>query len=189
MDKVKKLFKFSGLCAAVIALVGWLLLMVTPILEYHDGDNYSLVKAGVFGGGQGLAHVVAGPYSGDVTGDLTNVNGDPAVAAWSVVIAWILILVAVLALIALFVLPLLKVNALDKLSGIIALVAAGLLIAAGILIFVSGGVYNHAQGEIGSGAYLYDDFKLGTGYVFAGILAILSGLVAAVAPVFGLIKK
>lgn len=189
MDKVKKLFKFSGLCAAVIALVGWLLLMVTPILEYHDGDSYGLVKAGVFGGGQAVAHITAGGYSADVTSDLVNINGDPAVAAWSVIIAWILVLVAVLALIALFVLPLLKVNALDKLSGIIALVAAGLLIAAGILIFVSGGVYNQAQGQL-NGNYLYDDdWKLGTGYVFAGILTILGGLVAAVAPVFGLIKK
>lgn len=162
--KMKKLLKFSGICAAVIALVGFILLMTTPVIEYHDGDNWSTITGGVFGGG--IAKIGSGSsvISGDADSKL----------AWTGLIAWILILVAMIILIAGFVLPLLKVNALEKFAGVLNLVAVIALVVAGILVFVSRPVF-WAANEMGDNT---DHWGLGIGWIFAGILAIVGGCLA-----------
>lgn len=161
---MKKLLKFSGICAAVIALVGFILLMTTPVIEYHDGDNWATTTGGLFGGG--IAKIGTG--NNVISGDADNK------LAWTGLVGWILILVAMIILIAGFVLPLLKVNALEKFAGVLNLVAVIALVAAGILIFVSRPVF-WAANEMGDGT---DHWHLGVGWIFAGILAVLAGCLA-----------
>ena len=163
---MKKLLKFSGICAAVIALVGFILLMTTPILEFHDGSDWSIITGGVFGGGA-------------IIGEGGSINMDHKLA-WTGLIAWILILVALVILIAGFVLPLLKVNALEKFAGVLNLVAVISLIVAGILVFVSAPVFQHANGSevLGEWQDAYTNCTLGVGWIFAGILAIVGGVLA-----------
>ncbi len=161
---MKKLLKFSGICAAVIALVGFLLLMLTPIIEYHNGSDWMTITGGVFGGGRSIAHTGAITVEGDADAKL----------AWTGLVGWILMLVAIIILIAGFVLPLLKVTALEKFAGILNLVAVIALVAAGILIFVSRPVF-WAANEMGNNT---DHWGLGAGWVFAGILAIVAGVLA-----------
>ena len=165
--KMKKLLKFSGICAAVIALVGFILLMATPILEYHNGDSWTLVTGGVFGGGAVID-----------AGGSTNMDHK---LAWTGLIAWILILVAIIILVAGFVLPLLKVTALEKFAGVLNLVAVIALIVAGILVFFSAIAFRDVNfiTVLGEKHPLYGDaYKLGAGWVIAGILAIVGGVLA-----------
>ena len=169
---MKKLLKFSGICAAVIALVGFILLMATPIVEYHDGGTWNIISGGVFGGGQSITHAFGG------TTDPASIE---ATLAWTGLIGWILMLVAILILIAGFVLPLLKVNALEKFAGVLNLVAVISLVVAGILVFISAPVFQEANKDNGLSVLWvsnYKDFTLGTGWVFAGILSIVGGVLA-----------
>jgi hypothetical protein len=163
--KMKKLLKFSGICAAVIALVGFILLMTTPIIEYHNGDTWTTITGGVFGGGQSITHALG------VTGDPVSID---ATLAWTGLVGWILMLVAILILIAGFVLPLLKVTALEKFAGVLNLVAVIALVVAGILVFISRPVF-WAANEMGDST---DHWGLGIGWIFAGILAIVGGCLA-----------
>ncbi len=104
-----------------------------------------------------------------------------ATLAWTGLIGWILMLVAILILIAGFVLPLLKVTALEKFAGILNLVAVVSLIVAGILVFISAPVFQEANKDNALSllwAGYYKDFTLGVGWIFAGILAVVGGVLA-----------
>lgn len=181
---MKKVLKFAGIAAAVLGLVALILISVCPVVEYHSGSDWANLTGGVFGGGKSVVH------SGSMT-----ITDDSAEAklAWSGLIGWILMLVAILILVVGFVLPLLKVKAVEKFAGILNLVAVGCLIVAGVLVFVSKGVFGHANGTDLAGewhdAFTDEGWRLGTGWIIGGILSILGGLVAICPTVVDLIGK
>ena len=173
---MKKLFKFAGLAAALLALIGFILIMATHVANYKDGN-----LSGYF---EGMNAIFGTGKTSTTVGSITAVGDFDDKLAWSGLLAWIFALLAILALVCVSVLPLLKVKALDKFLGLITLVAAGLLIVAAIFAFVSKGVlfavneYNNAN-----------DWTLGAGWVIGGILFILAGGVAACPVVLGLLGK
>lgn len=156
---MKKFLQFSGLIAAALVLAAFIFLLAGNGLVYTNG-NVTLTVKGV--------EVIFG--------------GDYTLAA-TALIAWILVLLSMLALIAVSVLPLLKVKALDKFAGLITLCAAGLLIVAAILIFVSKAAF------VGANSSLFKNYSLSFAFVFAGILSIFAGIIAALPACFNLLGK
>ena len=161
---MKKVLKFAGLISAVLAAVAFLLIMVTPVAQYNkDGVTgfYQGMNA-IFGTGK--ANVASGGISltGDFDGKL----------AWTGLLAWIFVLVALIILVLGVVLPLLKVTALEKFAGVLNLVAVCLLIVAAVFVFISRAVFWSVN------EYSAKDWALGAGWIIAGILLILGGLVA-----------
>ncbi len=156
---MKKVLKFAGLAACVLALVAFILLMATKslILKDNSGTWYSGISA-VFGGGRGA---VLG-YEGDAKATL----------AWTALLAWIFVLVSMIILALGVILPLLKVKALDKFAGVLNLAAVALLVTAGVLTFFT------VPAFAGANDIKAENWNLGAGYIVAGILAILGGLIA-----------
>ena len=157
---MKKVLKFSGLAALVLALVAFILLMATHsvVNTENSGTWFSGISA-VFGGGTAA---LAG-FESDSDSKL----------AWVALLAWIFILVAMLIIIAGIVLPLLKIHALDKVAGILNLVSVCLLVVAGVLVFFTVPAFASSN-EWSSTDY----WSLGGGFITAGILSILAGAVA-----------
>ena len=156
---MKKFLQFSGLIAAALALAAFIFLLAGNGLIYTNG-NLSLTIPGT--------NVIFG--------------GDYKLAA-TALIGWILVLLAMLALIVVSVLPLLNVKALDKFAGLITLASAGLLIVAAILIFCSKAAFVGANGN------LYNNYSLTFAFVFAGILSIFAGIIAALPACMNLMGK
>ena len=156
---MKTFLQFSGLIAAVLALAAFIFLLAGNGLVYTSG-NLTLTVKGV--------EVIFG--------------GDFNLAA-TALIGWILVLLCMLALIAISVLPLLKINALDKFSGLITLCVAGLLIVAAILIFCSKAAF------VGANSSLFNNYSLSFAFVFAGILCIFAGILAALPACLNLLGK
>ena len=156
---MKKFLQFSGLIAAGLALIAFIFLLAGNGLIYKSG-NLTL----------------------NIPGTNVIFGGDYKLAA-TALIGWILVLLSMLALCAISVLPLLKINALDKFSGLINLCCAGLLILAAILIFCSKAAFVGANGS------LYNNYSLSFAFVFAGILTILAGILAALPACLNLINK
>ena len=156
---MKKYLKYSGIVALVFALVAFILLMACKCIIHVDnsGTWYSGISA-VFGGGKGA---IAG-FEGDANAKL----------AWVALIGWISILVAMIILLAGIILPLLKVKALDKFAGILNLVAVIALLVGGILVFFTVPAFAAANDLTA------ENWKLGGGFVAAGILAIIGGCFA-----------
>ena len=156
---MKKFLQFSGLIAAGLALAAFIFLLAGNGLVYKSGN---------------FSHSIPG----------TNVifGGDYTLAA-TALIGWILVLLAMLALIVVSVLPLLNVKALDKFAGLITLCAAGALLVAAILIFCSKAAFVSANGS------LLNNYGLSFAFVFAGILSILAGLLAALPAGMNLLGK
>ena len=154
---MKKVLKFAGLCAAVLALIAFILVLATTGVFYKYGNTRYDYEGTV---------VLFGATKETWLGT-TKIN--PAATG---LIGWILIIVAIVVLVLNFVLPLLKVTALAKFAGILNLAAVCLLIVAGVLLFVSVPAFTSANDWDAENA------NLGAGWVVAGILAILGGLVA-----------
>ncbi len=163
---MKKALKFSGLAALVFALVAFILLMASHSVVYADNTAnwYSGISA-VFGGGTAQVDIMGWSKSGSVDAKL----------AWPALIGWILILAAMIILLLGVVLPLLKIKALDKFAGVLNLIAVGALVAAGILIFFTEPAFGAAN-DWNSDAI--KAWTLGAGYIVAGILAIIGGVLA-----------
>ena len=161
---MKKALKFAGLFAFVLALVGFILLMASHSIA-HDyevlgskvHDWYSGTAA-IFGKGNAVLLGTSGEFEGSL--------------AWSALLSWIFSLVAMLILCMGVVLPLLKVKALEKIAGLLNLIAVGLLVVGGVFAFLTKGAFAAAN------EYDLADWTLGAGWVIAGILFILAGLVA-----------
>ena len=164
---MKKVLKFAGIISAVLALIGFILLMATPVATFtvQVGSSKSVTAWDGMNAIFGVGSVRAGDNASDFSGNL----------AWSGLLAWIFALVALLILIAGVVLPLLKVKAMDKFAGLLNLVAVGLLIVAGIFAFISKATFYAAND---SAVISSDDLQIGAGWVIGGILFILAGLVA-----------
>ncbi len=161
---MKKVLKFAGLISAVLALIGFILIMATPVAAYHDSNANAY-----FGGLNAIFATGKCQASGGGISIAVDFDGK---LAWSALLAWIFVLVALLILVAGIVLPLLKVKALDKFAGVLNLVAVCLLVVAGIFVFISKATFWAANKYDGG------DYSLGIGWIFAGIFFLLAGAIA-----------
>lgn len=168
---MKKVLKYAGICAFVFALVAFILMLATDAMsanvDYIVGSTTLTISGikGIFGG------------------EILNGAGKYE-ATWSAVIAFVLLIVAMIILLAGFILPLLKIHALDKVAGILNLVAVVALIVAAIFIFIEIPCFAGAN-EINN----MDGWALGGGWVVAGILAIVGGVIAILPAIFNFIGK
>ena len=154
---MKKYLKFSGIVAAVFALVAFILLMATTGVFYKYGNSqYNYEGTVVLFGATRETWLGTTKIAPAATG----------------LIGWILIIVALVIILLGIILPLLKVKALEKFAGVLNLVAVCALITAGILLFFSKGAFCSAN------EWNADDAHLGAGWVIAGILAIIGGACA-----------
>ena len=170
---MKKYLKFSGIVALVFALVAFILMMACKSIIHVDnsGTWYSGIAA-IFAGGKASAL----GFEGDFDGKL----------AWTALIAWILILAAMVIILAGIILPLLKVKALDKFAGVLNLVAVCALVVGGILLFFTKPAFLGAN-DVDADNFKY--WKLGGGFVVAGILAIIGGCFAILPAAFDFVGK
>ncbi len=167
---MKKVLKFSGIAALLLAIVAFILILATNSVSVTGTISFiGLSKTGSFTGVEGIF------------------GGENIKATWSAIIAFILIIVAMVILIVGIILPILKIHALDKVAGILNLVAVVALIVAGIFLFIEVPCFRGANG-------LADDVKgvtygLGAGWIIAGILSIIGGVVAILPAAFDFLGK
>ena len=155
---MKTFLKFTGIIAALFALVAFILLIATPAIISNLTGGSVAGQNVIFGG-----KTIFGDY-------------DPT---WNGLLAFIFILVALLLLVVTVVAELANVKALAKLSGLFNFIAAGLLIVAGIFAFIVVPVW--------AGDYA-DHYAIGAGWVIAGILSIAGGAVALLPAIMKLVK-
>jgi len=154
---MKKYLKFSGIVAALFAIVAFILLLATTGVYYKYGNTQYNYEGTV---------VLFGATKETWLGT-TKIQ--PAATG---LIGWILILAAIVILLLGIILPLLKVNALEKFAGVLNLIAVCALVVGGILLFFSRGAFCSAND------WNADDAHLGAGWIIAGILSILGGCLA-----------
>ena len=173
---MKKFLQFSGLIAAVIAVVGFVLMMACPSVYYTVSADHSIVisgTSGIFGGDW--------PSSGSYLVDgILKYFGATIKMTPSAFIAFILMIVGVAILVLGALLPILKIKALNKFAGLLNLIALIALVAAGILVFVQVPCFLGAQASEGSKVDT-EGWKLGAGWIISGICVIVAG-VLAIAP-------
>ena len=168
---MKKFLQFSGIIAAVLAIVAFILLMATPaIMSGNDVVAKGLTV--IFGKTESTSTII-GTFTSETK------------LAWSGLLAWLFVLIAMLILLAGVILPLLKVKALEKFAGILNLVAVCLLVVAGIFAFISLAVFCSANGL----KNVPEQWTLSAGWVIAGILAIAGGVIAILPAAMDLIGK
>ena len=160
---MKKVLKFAGAFAFVLALVAFILLMATKGVTF----KYEGALATLSGEADGTT-VLFGKTEHTVLGDVVTK------AAPMALIGWILVIVAMVALLAGVVLPLVKKDS-AKLAGVLNMAAALLLVVAGVLLFFTVLSFTGAN-KVDSDAVKY--YHLGAGWVVAAILALLGGVVA-----------
>ena len=164
---MKKFLQFSGLIAAVFAIVSIILLMACPSITYTiAGNAYSY--SGIFGifGGKITASL------GSLTGEIGEIK-----ATATAVIAFILLIAGIVILLLGAILPLLKVTALNKFSGLLNLIAIVCLIVAGVLVFFEVPAFCAAQ-STDKVTWDPSNYHLGAGWTVSGILSIVAGVLA-----------
>ena len=178
---MKKLFKFAPLCALLLAIVAFILLLAGQALV-HDyqllGSNMHDYLSGqviLFGQGEVVALGTTGKYTAD----------DGVKNAWNAILAFIFIIVALVALLLSSVMVFVKIKAVEKFSGIIALVAGALLLVAGIFVFFTKDAFATANDWKNA----LEDYNLGAAWVVSAILAIVGGVVSAFPAVLALVEK
>ena len=169
---MKTFLKYSGFLAAVIAVVGFILMMATP--AFANGDNVITGTQAIFG-----------EDLGEILGVKSHMD-----AAWSATLGWILAMVGVIALLLGVVLPLLK---LEKFAGLVNLIALVALVIAGVFVFISQPCSVTTSGY-GNAAITnpYSDYSLSATWIIAAILYIAAGALAilpAAMDLFGGKKK
>ncbi len=162
---MKKYLKYSGIAAAVVALVGWILIMACPAVKFS-------------------ASTIIGTFKGQVEGTAAIFGNEDAKLAAAGLIAWLFTTIAFLALVAAFVLPFFKINVLDKFAGAINLGALALLLASGICAFCIKASWMSANG-VSNGSNL----SIGAGWVIGGILLVIAGALAILPAVFAFIDS
>ena len=167
---MKKFLEFAGLCALGLAIVGFILMMVTPAVAAFSGDKVSYYAA---------------------TDALFGTENVPAL--WPGLLAWIFVLVAMVGGIVLFILPLVKINLLGKFSDLASLIICGLLVVAGVFLFFESAAL---QAVINSNAwsslvfgFLVDSYAVGAGWIVAAILLICAGAAAGLPAILRLVGK
>ncbi|MBQ7995717.1 MAG: hypothetical protein IJ247_05875 [Bacilli bacterium] len=162
---MKKYLKYSGICAALFAIVAFILVMV--------GVGIQLKGDGVTVDVETAAGLIFGSKH---EGILDNGTYKPAATS---LIGWILLLVGLVIVILGIVLPLLKVNALEKFAGVLNLVAVGCFVTAGVLFFFGKGAWYAANDmDVPDSAVLTGNVIVG------GILSIVAGAFAILPAAF-----
>lgn len=181
---MKKLLKFAPLCALLLAVVAFILILATHALNYSASGSIASASgwysgaAVIFGKGPSYA-------SGSILG--FGASGESTFEgklAWNALLAFIFFIVALVALLVSSLMVFVKIKALEKFGGLIALIAAGLLLVGGIFLFFTLPAFAAAN-EWNS----TDGFSLGGGWVVAAILAIVAGVVSAFPAVLALVEK
>ena len=170
---MKKFLKYTGICSFVLALIAFILMLGTDSLVYNYKEGAFSVSTSI----SGTLGVFGGTYS--LMGLSTTCN-----ATWSAIIAFILIVVAMIILLAGFILPLLKIHTLDKVAGILNFVAVIALLVAAIFLFIELPCFASANGG-GD----YSGWSLGAGWIVAGILCLLAGLLSVLPAIFDFLGK
>ena len=157
---MKLVRKYGICCAALLALIAFILLMATPALTQTHGNITLSVK--------GMTAI----FGGD--------NGEPLGTSLT---AWILLLIGLLCALFLAAVPYVKgIKLGKKILALLGLCTAVLLLVAGILAFCP-------VADINAKAGLNTGYGLGAGWVFGGILLILASLGAGLDPVLTLLDK
>ena len=174
---MKKALKFASLCAGLLAIAAFVLLIATESLthtytalsvSFHD--LYS-APAVLFGNGNMVIANVSANFEGTL--------------AWNALVAWILTGAAGILSLVSFIGSSVKAKKVLKFSGLISLLSAGLLIAAGILLFFTKSVFYNANGW----GNINDAYNLSATWIIAGIASILGGLISALPSVFAIVGK
>lgn len=173
---MKTLLKLSPLCALVLSIGSFVLLMVTPaltntytVLGKTISDFYSAFAV-IFGKGQASLLNVLIDFEGTL--------------AWSALLAWIFIGAAALLLLVSTIGSFLKSKSAKKFSGLVALLSAGLLLAGGIFLFFTKAAFYGANGLSTN-----DPYQLGAGWIVSAILALVGGLFSLLPACISLISK
>ena len=174
---MKKLFKFAPLCALLLAVVAFILLLAGEALV-HDyelmGKVHDFYSGSVVLFGKGNAVILS-----------ISTAVEDGVGAWNAILSFIFMIVALLALLVSSIMVFVKIKFLEKFGGIIALVAGGLLLVAGIFLFFSKAAFGAAN-DMGDGL---KDYSLGAAWIISAILAIVAGVVSAFPAVAALVEK
>ena len=155
---MKTFLKYSGFLAAVIAVVGFILMMTTPAFAYFPKDSdplYITSTQALFGEDTFALGLKTG-----------HIN-----AVWSATLGWILAIVGVVALICGVILPLLK---LEKFAGLVNLIALCALVIGGVFVFISQPCTFTLKGA-SEASEVYKDYALNATWVIAGILYLVAG--------------
>ena len=167
---MKKFLKYTGVCALILAVVAFILQMATNAIVIGNGSLQAVKKGTV---------AIFGETQSTILGDAVT---KPSILA---LFAWILLLVAILIVLLGVLLPIFKVKALKNVAGILNLVAVVCFIIAGVFMFCVVPTFYSANG--------YDSVPnnaaIGAGWVIAGILSILAGVVAVLPAVGDFIDK
>ncbi len=155
---MKKYLKYAGACAALLALIGFILLLACPAVM--NGNDVVVSGTTAIFGHKGTTPIFGLPTETKL--------------AWSALLAFIFVIVALVILIAGVVLPILKVKALDKFAGLLNLCAVLLLLVAGVFTLITIVTIFTANGF----EEVPGDCVLGAGWIIAGILFFLAGFVA-----------
>ena len=172
---MKKFLKYAPICAALLALVAFVLLLATPGIVNSDSKTIFSGVEVLFGGKREIYVLGFKIYEGSFKG------------TWSGLLAFIFVILAFLELAAEAILPLLKGKKTCKYVKYSNLCAALLLVVGGVFAFVSNSTFI-AVNEFENLAKSYE-FTLGAGWIIAGILMILAGLVAVLPTLLGLLSK
>lgn len=170
---MKKFLQFSGLIAAVVAIVAFILMLACPAIKYTPkiGDpSYIDGVVGIFGK----------TASTDIGG--FNISGQVYKATVSAIIAFILLIAAIVILLVGAILPLFKITVLNKFSGLLNLIALAACVVAGVLIFIEVPCFAAAQ-STENVQWSTDGYALGAGWIISAICAIVAGALA-IAPAF-----
>lgn len=157
---MKKFLKYSGLCAAVLGIVAFILMMATPAIVSTNSDSVVKGTLVIFGGSEAIWGAIAITYKGSAMA----------------LLSWIFALVALVIVLLGVILPALKVKALTKFAGLLNLVACVLLVMAGVFMFFEVGTWYSAN-NLGDPS----NVAMGAGWVIGAILYIVAG-VAAILP-------
>ena len=166
---MKKVLPFAGLIAAVLAIVGLILMLATNGVIVTSG-NLQVNYAGTT--------VLFGKTESSILGDVVT---KPSVLA---LIGFILLVVGILAACCSVLGGLLKIKALQKFGGLLMLVAAGCFLVAGIFMFLAVPTFYSAND-----ANVPDGAGLGAGWVIGAILNLVAAGFAALPAVMGLLGK
>ena len=169
----KKFLKYTGICSFVLSFLSFILILSCDSLVYSSRQSGVSISVSI----SGAIGIFGGNY--EVIGVSVPCN-----ATWSAVTAFVFILVAMIILLAGFILPLLKIHALDKVAGILNFVAVIALLVAGIFLFIELPCFASANGG-GD----YSGWSLGAGWIVAGILCLLAGLLSVLPAIFDFLGK
>jgi len=167
----------SALVSSVFVLICIILLPTTPIIEYHNGNNWITVSGGLFGGGTQIIGIDGGRISSDADSTLASTG----LAGWLLMFPSLFFSAGliILSAFAWIFSKRIETNKAVKTVFTILIFAMSvgaflMLLVGGVLVLFSFPVFWQAN----SGGGNTDHWHLGVGWIFAGILAILAGCLA-----------